>query len=220
MKSFTFAFLCFFSLISFNLYSQDQVDSTDLVFEKVDIDASYPGGDKEWVRFLQTHLNANVPVDNGAPAGKFTVWVQFIVDKQGNVTEMKTLTHNGYGMEEEVLRILKLVPKWTPASQNGRYVKAYRKQPVTFIIEDESISVEFDNNEEVVYVGVPTQLTISADKVKPHNLNVTISAGTITGSEGKYTIRVNRADRIVLTIYNKDKQVGQYSFLAEKKKSN
>src|SRR5215471_19408072 len=155
MKSFTFAILCVFLFFSLQLFSQPgQVDSTDLkVFEKVDIDASFPGGEQEWKKFLQHNLRANVPVDNGAPAGKYTVWVQFIVDKEGNVTNLKPLTNQGFGMEEEVLRILKLVPKWTPASQNGRYVRAYRKQPITFIVEIDGLSLDLDNPQQPVYVN-------------------------------------------------------------------
>ena len=79
-------------------------------------------------------LNANAPVDNGAPAGKYTVYVQFIVDREGNISEVKALTNNGYGMEDEAVRVIKRGPKWTPAVQNGRQVKAYRKQPITFVV--------------------------------------------------------------------------------------
>ena len=42
------------------------------------------------------------------------------------------MTNHGYGMEEEAMRVIKKGPKWTPAVQNGRSVKAYRKQPITF----------------------------------------------------------------------------------------
>src|SRR5262249_19001661 len=151
-----------------------QVDSTDLkVFDKVDIDASFPGGAQAWTKFLQHNLRANVPVDNGAPAGKFTVWVQFIVDKEGNVTDMKPLTNQGYGMEEEVLRILKLVPKWTPASQNGRYVKAYRKQPITFIVEIDGLSLELDNPQQPVYINEDRHITVISRDAKPKNMGVT-----------------------------------------------
>jgi protein TonB len=41
-------------------------------------------------------------------------------------------------MEEEVMRVIKRGPKWIPASQNGRLVKAYRKQPVTFVVMEEN----------------------------------------------------------------------------------
>jgi protein TonB len=62
--------------------------------------------------------------------------VQFIVDKDGNVSEVKALTSHGYGMEEEAVRVIKRGPKWTPAIQNGRQVKAYRKQPITFVVTE------------------------------------------------------------------------------------
>jgi protein TonB len=63
--------------------------------------------------------------------------VQFIVDKQGNISDVKALTNHGYGMEEEAIRAIKRGPKWTPAIQNGRNVNAYRKQPITFVVAEE-----------------------------------------------------------------------------------
>ncbi|MGC4038958.1 MAG: energy transducer TonB [Chitinophagaceae bacterium] len=113
-------------------------DSTDSkIFDKVEIEASFPGGETAWRQFLEQNLNANTPVDHGAPAGSYTVWVQFIVGKDGKVSDLKMLTHHGYGMETEVMRILRKSPDWTPAEQDGRKVKAYRKQPVTFVIQEE-----------------------------------------------------------------------------------
>lgn len=47
------------------------------------------------------------------------------------------LTKYGYGMEQEVIRILKRSPKWIPAKQFGRAVSAYRIQPVTFQVTAE-----------------------------------------------------------------------------------
>ena len=59
-----------------------------------------------------------------------------IVDKEGNVSEVQALTKHGYGMEEEAVRAIKKGPKWTPAIQNGRQVKAYRNQPITFVVNE------------------------------------------------------------------------------------
>jgi len=106
-------------------------------FEKVDVEANFPGGESAWRSYLEQNLNATTPVDHGAPAGSYTVWVQFIVGKDGKISDIKMLTHHGYGMETEVIRILRKSPPWSPAEQNGRYVKAYRKQPVTFVVIDE-----------------------------------------------------------------------------------
>ena len=60
--------------------------------------------------------------------------VQFIVDVAGNISDVKALTAHGYGMEEEAVRIIRSGPKWTPCIQNGKQVKAYKRQPVTFIV--------------------------------------------------------------------------------------
>ena len=75
--------------------------------------------------------------ENGAPAGTYTVVVQFVVDKEGNMSDVKALTSHGYGMEDEAVRVIKKGPQWKPAIQNGRNVKAYRRQPITFQIEEQ-----------------------------------------------------------------------------------
>lgn len=105
-----------------------------VVFEKVEVEASFPGGAQGWKNFIQQNLNSNVPVRKRAPAGYYTVIVQFIVDKKGKVSEISALTNHGYGMEKEVIRVMKKSPDWLPATQNGRTVNAYRKQPITFVV--------------------------------------------------------------------------------------
>jgi len=107
-----------------------QLDSS-LCVEK---EAHFPGADRNWINFLERNLNADVAVRNRAPEGTYTVMVQFVVDKEGHITDIKPLTKFGFGMEEEVIRILKKSPQWVPAIQFGRNVKAYRKQPVTFMV--------------------------------------------------------------------------------------
>lgn len=111
-------------------------DDENYVWTKVEKEAEFPGGDKAWMKFLTNNLNGQVPLDNNAPAGKYTVWIQFIVDKEGKVSDLKALTNNGYGMEDEAMRVLRKVPNWVPALQNGRNVKAYRKQPITFVVTE------------------------------------------------------------------------------------
>jgi protein TonB len=106
----------------------------DKVFEIVEFEASFPGGTKGWINFLQENLNGDVAARKRAPVGQYTVIVQFIVNKKGKVSEIKTLTSHGHGMEKEVIRVMKKSPDWLPAMQNGKPVNAYRKQPVTFIV--------------------------------------------------------------------------------------
>src|SRR5688500_16717004 len=107
------------------------------VFEKVEVEASFKGGEREWRKYLERNLEPNVPVENGANEGTYTVIVQFIVDKEGKISDVKSLSNHGHGMEEEAIRVIKRGPDWVPAIQNGRNVKAYRKQPITFIVAAE-----------------------------------------------------------------------------------
>lgn len=101
----------------------------------VEIQAKFVGN---WENFLRKNLNAQVPLDNGAKPGNYTIIIQFVVDKEGNVSEIKPLTDLGYGMEQEAIRVLKKATKWEPAIQNGYPVKAYHRQPITFqVLEEE-----------------------------------------------------------------------------------
>ena len=114
-----------------------KVEDENKVFEKVEVEAEFPGGLSAWRRYLERNLNAQVPSDGGAPTGSYTVIVRFIVDKQGSISDVKALTNHGYGMEDEAVRVIKRGPKWTPAIQNGRNVTAYRSQPITFIVAEQ-----------------------------------------------------------------------------------
>lgn len=107
---------------------------SDDPFTSVEIDAKFNGN---WKSFLERNLNANVPLDNGAPVGRYSVVIQFVVDKEGNVSDIQTLTHHGFGLEEEAVRVLKKATKWEPAIQNGIKVKAYRKQVIIFEVNEE-----------------------------------------------------------------------------------
>ena len=102
-------------------------------FTKVEIDASFPGGMAAWLRFLNKNLHTPDEALNSGTSGK--VVVQFVVDKEGNVSDVVAVSGPEQGgLREEAVRVIKKSGKWTPALQNGRYVKAYRFQPVIFQI--------------------------------------------------------------------------------------
>jgi len=112
-------------------------DDENKIFNKVEVEAEFPGGSAAWTRYIRNNLNANAPVDNGAPPGTYQVIVRFIVSKDGSISDVTPETKYGYGMEDEAVKIIKKGPKWTPALQNGRNVNAYRRQPITFVVAEE-----------------------------------------------------------------------------------
>lgn len=115
-------------------HNNSTVTADGKVFNKVEIEAEFPGGTQAWGNYLRQNLHANVPVKKKAPAGTYTVVIRFIVSANGSITDVVAETNHGYGMENEVMRIIKKGPKWLPAQQGGKNVNAYRRQPVTFAV--------------------------------------------------------------------------------------
>lgn len=113
---------------------EDKIVKETGPFIKVEIDAKFDGN---WEKFLLRNLNAQTPIDNGAPAGNYKVIMQFVVDIDGTVSEIKALSNHGYGLEQEAISVLKKATKWVPAIQNGQQVKAYRIQSITFQVTEE-----------------------------------------------------------------------------------
>jgi len=108
---------------------------TDSVYTRESREAIFSEDKNAWMRFLQNSLGGFNPADNGAPAGKYQVMVKFIVNTDGSIASITPETNFGYGMENTVVRAIRNGPKWVPAIQYGRPVKAYRRQPVTFVVE-------------------------------------------------------------------------------------
>lgn len=121
-------------------------DDEDKVFQKVEIDAEFPGGNTAWFRYVSREIERNMDdlQDDGRSG---TTVVMFIVDKEGNVSDVRAMTCGEAGvanclgpgtkLADIAVAAIKKGPKWKPAVQNGRNVKAYRRQPVTFKLEEE-----------------------------------------------------------------------------------
>ena len=123
-----------------------KADDEDKVFQKVEIDAEFPGGNASWTKYVTREIERNM--DELQEDGKSgTVVVLFIVDKEGAVSEVRSLPCSEAGvanclgpgtkLAEVAVSAIKKGPKWKPAVQNGRNVKAYRRQPVTFRLEEQ-----------------------------------------------------------------------------------
>jgi periplasmic protein TonB len=101
----------------------------DKPFIRVEIDAKFPGGADAWQRYIRKAIMSQLDVFSDADYG--TCIVQFIVDKNGNVSDVKATTMTGTRLAEIATNAIRKGPNWIPAMQNGQYVNAYRIQPVT-----------------------------------------------------------------------------------------
>lgn len=103
-------------------------------FVAIEIPAKFDGN---WPAFLTKYLVPEVPVSNGAPAGRYKVEIKFTIDEKGNIISTEALTHLGYGLEEEAIRVIKKASgKWAAPFQNGVYLKATMRQTIIFDVSD------------------------------------------------------------------------------------
>ena len=105
-------------------------EDPDRIFIKVEIESEYPGGTGSWIRFLLKNLR-NYPEEAMEKGVEGTVVVQFVVDREGNVSNVEALTGPGE-LRMAAVTVIKKSGKWIPAQQNGSKVKSYKKQPVSF----------------------------------------------------------------------------------------
>ena len=106
------------------------------VFQTVQIQAKFPGGAEGWNKYLQKQLKSDIPAKKGAPPGSYTVVVSFVVDKEGNLSDIKAENDPGYGTGEEAVRVIQRGPKWIPAVQNGHNVAFRQKQSIAFVVTE------------------------------------------------------------------------------------
>ena len=106
----------------------------DQTFTKVEIEADYPGGSDGWSRFL--HNTFKYPDEAVEKEIQGTVVVQFIVNKDGSLSEIKAITGPEV-LKTEAVRVISKSGKWLPALQNEVPVSSYKKQPITFRLQSE-----------------------------------------------------------------------------------
>ena len=156
---------------------ENNLDKADKIFTKAEVNPSFSNGDAQWRKYLEINLDASVPRKHNAPESAYTTVIQFIVDKKGNITNVKPLTNQDYGMEEEAVRVIKAGPKWVPAMANGQPVSVYIKQAITFMVVNNkthfSESVNSTSNEfnEVVVICYPIAKDGNEEKLLTSEIN-------------------------------------------------
>jgi protein TonB len=108
------------------------VTETNVVVDmrSVEIMPAFPGGEAAWSKFLQKNLRYTQQALDAGISGK--VFVSFVVEKDGHLSDITVDRGVGYGLDEETVRVLKLVPPWKPGIQNGRPVRVRYTMPFNF----------------------------------------------------------------------------------------
>lgn len=105
-------------------------EEKEVKFILKDREPEFPGGQEAWLNFLRKNLVAPAELEAGE---KKTVVVRFLVSTDGSVTGFEIMQSGGRSFDNEVIRVLKRMPMWKPAIQNGSPVTRAYLQPVTFV---------------------------------------------------------------------------------------
>ena len=100
------------------------------VFDTVEQMPEYPGGMPALIEFLQT--NMKYPEDAQKQKVEGRVMVMFVVEKDGSITDVKVARNVFPSLDEEAVRVVNAMPKWTPGKEKGKPVRVQYTLPISF----------------------------------------------------------------------------------------
>lgn len=103
------------------------------VFDVVEEQPEFPGGVQKLYEFIGKNIQYPPMARESGVQGK--VYVQFVVGKDGKIREAKVLRGIGSGCDEEALRVVKMMPSWTPGKQRGKAVSVRYNLPIVFKLQ-------------------------------------------------------------------------------------
>ncbi|MFS8083947.1 MAG: energy transducer TonB [Ginsengibacter sp.] len=96
---------------------------------KLKVEASFPGGQSAWNKYITQQIQMHADEFKKKDIG--TCIVRFIVDKNGHPQEVEATNMKKSKLARVAIEAIENGPKWIPAHQNGKFLNAYRLQPVT-----------------------------------------------------------------------------------------
>lgn len=116
-----------------SMAEEEEVAETE-IFTVVETSPSFPGGDEERLKFLARNLN--YPAEAREAAVQGTVYITFVVERDGSISDVRVLRGIGAGCDEEALRVIKMMPKWSPGKQRGKPVRVQFNMPIKFTLSE------------------------------------------------------------------------------------
>ena len=106
---------------------------TNKVFDVVEQMPSFPGGPAALMKYLSENMRYPAVAEESGIQGRVTV--QFVVEKDGSVTDVRTMKSVDPALDREAERVVKSMPKWIPGKQNGSAVRVKYFVPVVFRLQ-------------------------------------------------------------------------------------
>ena len=150
-KAFLLTLTCFLALAS---VAQNQHDNDTVVFIIVDEMPQFQGGDSALVDYI-TH-NVHYPQAEKAQGIQGKVFVGFIVEKDGSISNVEVKRGIGEECDAEAVRVVENMPKWIPGKQNGEPVRVSFMLPINYKIVEQPQAPSADTAQREVVERMPT----------------------------------------------------------------
>ncbi len=111
---------------------EEEEIAEDVIFTVVEDQPSFPGGEEARIRYLQENLRYPQMAREAGIQG--TVFVTFVVERDGSVTDVRVIRGIGGGCDEEAIRVVRNMPRWTPGRQRGQPVRVQFNMPIRFVL--------------------------------------------------------------------------------------
>jgi len=133
--------------VSFSLSDEGDVKNDEQVFTVVENPPKYPGGDEARTAFMQKAVTYPLQAKKDKIEG--TVYITFIVETDGSISNAKVLRGIGGGCDESALNAIKNMPSWEPGTQRGKPVRVQYNMPVKFTLgeKDRAMAYEIPSNQ-------------------------------------------------------------------------
>lgn len=117
------------------------------VFDIVEDQPAPIGGMAEFYKYIG--INMKYPSQARSIGIEGRVFIQFIVDKEGNLTNITSVKGIGAGCDQEAVRVLENAPKWTPGKQRGKAVNVRMILPITFKLDDTETTLSIEQKKSI-----------------------------------------------------------------------
>ena len=123
--------------------------ATNEVFTVTEDMAEFPGGEPALMAFIKQNLKYPMDCANEGVQGRVTL--SMIIEKDGSISTVEELRSPDPRLTEEAVRVVKSMPKWTPAKQRGQIVRIQYVLPITFRLAEEKPEQNASNNTGSVF---------------------------------------------------------------------
>jgi protein TonB len=112
---------------------ETKVEKNDEILEFVEQMPEFPGGEEALFAYIQKNLKYPQQAVDANTTGRVTI--NFVVNDDGSITDVKLARGIGYGCDEEAIKIVRGLPRWNPGKQNGKKVRVAYSLPITFQLD-------------------------------------------------------------------------------------